>query len=704
MSSLETNNIKVPPPKPFRRRLSFRTKPSSETPTNSTSTLGNGLNSVRGSIRRFRRVSTTANNASSTNQNVDNDPNLTQEQVTTTSSTNAQPPAFPSFQRFREQTSRLKDINLTQKIAEFTATVQEMGSETVELGCLAKEAVVERLKKKKEEPSSNGLANSSPKNFAGTNIFGSPLTTAVRLTRIEKDINQIENDPYRYWLPAVMVRCFEFLDMYGLEEIGLYRIPGGTLTVTRMKNIFDSGADLNLLQSSAKDPHVVATLLKTYLRELPEPILTDALLPEFNTCVTNHTSAAVVAAPTTPVPAAVPASTVVPEKLPKALSNIVSHLPPQNFYLLRALCLHLSRVNEKNEINKMNISNLGVVFCPSLGIGSILFKTLVEHTDIVFGLGCDTEKEILKEEKKEQEAKERLAPEVYHKTNISGEFSRSFDDLLTLDAERVNYHSSNHSYPSSSSSSIIGLYVNKDTENENQNQSQNQTDSVKNHVTNNSTISPTLSSSSSITSPPTPPLSNHNGKDTNNPFSSDEFLSSIGPSSDSHEQRQRTVNIVDTAKTTSSSSSSKPSFRMRSRSTGLRDIPLTTIEYSSDSSEEEIENKKSEDSSSFMTFDYLDKHGTKNSGVLNLSPRPNWVLNHNGVRGNRNRATTWVRKRPSLEETEKWKKIFLSNINSNEPPDVIIGEDTIVHDDKGVENLIGKSKVRDQILKFNGMS
>ncbi|RIA99661.1 hypothetical protein C1645_173437 [Glomus cerebriforme] len=248
MSSIETNNIKVPPPKPFRRRLSFKTKPSStlESPANST-TFGSGFNSVRGSIRRFRRVSTTANGASSTpdsNQNVNNDPNLTQEQTTASSSTNVQSPTFPSFQRIREQTSRLKDINLTQKLAELTAAVQEMGNETVELGCLAKEAVVERLKKRKEEPSFNGLSsphNLSSKNVAGINIFGAPLITAVRLTRIEKDINQIENDPYRYWLPAVMVRCIEFLDMYGLEEIGLYRIPGGMLTVARMKNIFDSG-------------------------------------------------------------------------------------------------------------------------------------------------------------------------------------------------------------------------------------------------------------------------------------------------------------------------------------------------------------------------------------------------------------------------------------------------------------------------------
>jgi hypothetical protein len=362
----------------------------------------------------------------------------------------------------------------------------------------------------------------------------------------------------------------------------------------------------------------------------------------------------------------------------------------------------------------MNLSNLGVIFCPSLGIGSILFKALVQHIDVVFGIGCKTESETLEEEKKEQEAKERLAPKVYHKTNISDEFSKSFDDLLSLDAERVNCHSSNHSYPSSSSSSIIGLYVNKD--NDNLSNENNNTINIANSTI--TTVSPTLSSSSSITSPPTPPFkpiknqkSNNNSKEMNNPFRSDEFLSSINIPSNNYDQRQRTVNIIDTAKTISSSS--KPSFRMRSRSTGLRNVPLTTFDYSSDEEKEKEKKEMQEESvisSPFMTFDYLDKHGIKNSGVLNLLPRPNWVLHHNGVGGDRSRATAaWVKRRerrPSLEETEEWKKILLTNINTTEPPDVIDDND----DEKDVESLVngsskkvGKSKVRDQILKFNGM-
>ncbi|CAG8791595.1 18272_t:CDS:2, partial [Acaulospora morrowiae] len=117
----------------------------------------------------------------------------------------------------REQTSRLKEINITQKRADLTAAVQEMGTELgkkgAEFGNMAKDAV-DRWKKRKEENPSTGphLHSGNSKGATDINIFGAPLKTAVILTRIEKDTKQIYKDPFRYWLPAVAVRCIEFLD------------------------------------------------------------------------------------------------------------------------------------------------------------------------------------------------------------------------------------------------------------------------------------------------------------------------------------------------------------------------------------------------------------------------------------------------------------------------------------------------------------
>ncbi|CAG8801859.1 16231_t:CDS:2, partial [Racocetra fulgida] len=179
------------------------------------------------------------------------------------------------------------------------------------------------------------------------------------------------------------------------------------------------------------------------------------------------------------------APTVVPEALPHDLATIISRLSPYHFYTLRTLFSHLSRVD-----------------------------------NIVFGKGCNSEETEIENEKREQEVKEKQAPQVYHRTYISEDFSKSFEDLLIID-RHPSANSSSNSYPSSSSSSVKGLPVNKDDIDTPNN---NQDDAMKNFVVNNttfSTISP-LSSSSSITVPSTPSLKDAN-KDISSQFNYEEF-------------------------------------------------------------------------------------------------------------------------------------------------------------------------------------
>lgn len=59
-----------------------------------------------------------------------------------------------------------------------------------------------------------------------------------------------------------------------LEEEGLFRIPGSTSKVKKLKYIFDSGIVPDDFDDFINDPHSVAGTLKSYLRELPEPLLT----------------------------------------------------------------------------------------------------------------------------------------------------------------------------------------------------------------------------------------------------------------------------------------------------------------------------------------------------------------------------------------------------------------------------------------------
>lgn len=60
---------------------------------------------------------------------------------------------------------------------------------------------------------------------------------------------------------------------------GIFRVSGSRMQVTILKCQIDEGHDVNL--NDCKDPYVIAHLLKQYLRELPEPLLTYKLYKSF---------------------------------------------------------------------------------------------------------------------------------------------------------------------------------------------------------------------------------------------------------------------------------------------------------------------------------------------------------------------------------------------------------------------------------------
>lgn len=58
-----------------------------------------------------------------------------------------------------------------------------------------------------------------------------------------------------------------------LHVEGLFRVPGNSIRQHALKELLNSGADVDL-EAGDFHPNDVATLLKTFLGELPEPLLT----------------------------------------------------------------------------------------------------------------------------------------------------------------------------------------------------------------------------------------------------------------------------------------------------------------------------------------------------------------------------------------------------------------------------------------------
>ncbi|KAG0091202.1 hypothetical protein BGZ93_008952 [Podila epicladia] len=130
-------------------------------------------------------------------------------------------------------------------------------------------------------------------------------------------------------------------------------VPGSHASVQRLKRMFDTGQDYDLLAMDDIDPNDIATLLKLYLRELPNPLLPPTLMEQFQSLLSTD------------------------RHICHTLRGILIRLPRPNYVVLSYLCHHLSKIAAHSDTTKMTVSNLGVVFSPTLSIGSVLFKALL---------------------------------------------------------------------------------------------------------------------------------------------------------------------------------------------------------------------------------------------------------------------------------------------------------------------------------------
>ncbi|XP_030420712.1 protein FAM13A isoform X6 [Gopherus evgoodei] len=143
-------------------------------------------------------------------------------------------------------------------------------------------------------------------------------------------------------LPAVVWNTVEYLTQHGLTQEGIFRVNGNKKMVDRLRLKYDQGEEVEL----AKDADVcsVASLLKLFLRELPDGVITSALHPRFIQLYQDPRNDA--------------------EK-ENNLKELIKELPDANYCLLKYLCRFLTRVADHHTVNRMNIFSLAIIFGPS---------------------------------------------------------------------------------------------------------------------------------------------------------------------------------------------------------------------------------------------------------------------------------------------------------------------------------------------------
>ncbi|MCJ8730582.1 hypothetical protein PDJAM_G00186220 [Pangasius djambal] len=144
--------------------------------------------------------------------------------------------------------------------------------------------------------------------------------------------------------PLLVEQCVDFIRERGLKEEGLFRMPGQANLVKELQDAFDCG-DKPLFDSNT-DVHTVASLLKLYLRELPEPVIPFNKYEDFLTCAQLLLKDAEVGL--------------------SELAKQVNTLPQANYNLLKYICKFLDEVQSHANENKMSVQNLATVFGPNI--------------------------------------------------------------------------------------------------------------------------------------------------------------------------------------------------------------------------------------------------------------------------------------------------------------------------------------------------
>ncbi|KYO35293.1 ralA-binding protein 1 isoform A [Alligator mississippiensis] len=181
-------------------------------------------------------------------------------------------------------------------------------------------------------------------------VFGIPLADAADRTMMYDGIR----------LPAVFRECIDYVEKYGMKCEGIYRVSGIKSKVDELKAAYDREECPNLEEY---EPNTIASLLKQYLRELPENLLTKELMPRFEDACGKSNEA---------------------EKVQEC-QRLLKELPECNHLLISWLIVHMDHVIAKELETKMNIQNISIVLSPTVQISNRVLYVFFTHVQEFFG-------------------------------------------------------------------------------------------------------------------------------------------------------------------------------------------------------------------------------------------------------------------------------------------------------------------------------
>uniref|UniRef100_A0A8C7CI87 SLIT-ROBO Rho GTPase-activating protein 1 n=1 Tax=Oncorhynchus kisutch TaxID=8019 RepID=A0A8C7CI87_ONCKI len=174
-------------------------------------------------------------------------------------------------------------------------------------------------------------------------------------------------------IPVVVESCVRYINLYGLQQQGIFRIPGSQVEVNDIKNSFERGEDPLVNDQSDHDIMAVAGVLKLYFRGLENPLFPKEHFLDLMSTINSGAERA------------------------HHLQQIVVTLSHPVIIVMRYLFAFLNHLSQYSDENMMDPYNLATCFGPTLmpipdGHDPVacqthvneVIKTIIIHNEVIF--------------------------------------------------------------------------------------------------------------------------------------------------------------------------------------------------------------------------------------------------------------------------------------------------------------------------------
>uniref|UniRef100_A0AAR2KW67 SLIT-ROBO Rho GTPase-activating protein 1 n=1 Tax=Pygocentrus nattereri TaxID=42514 RepID=A0AAR2KW67_PYGNA len=143
-------------------------------------------------------------------------------------------------------------------------------------------------------------------------------------------------------IPLIVESCIRYINLYGLQHQGIFRVSGSQVEVNDIKNSFERGNDPLTDEENNHDINSVAGVLKMYFRNLDNSLFPKEKFNDLIACTENLYERAL------------------------SIRKILMTSPRPTLVIMRYLFAFLNHLSQYSDENMMDPGNLAICFGPTL--------------------------------------------------------------------------------------------------------------------------------------------------------------------------------------------------------------------------------------------------------------------------------------------------------------------------------------------------